>query len=45
METTGHWQRHGEVADFPREVVLSLTTVDELYQRPVFMLKRDGNNK
>ena len=43
METSGRWQRQGEAAGFPREAGLSLTTVDKLCQRPIFMLKGDGN--
>lgn len=43
MAMSGHWQRHGQVANFPREAILSLAMLDKLYQKPVFMLREDGN--
>lgn len=35
---SGHWQRHGLVANFPREAILNFTMVGKLYKKLVFML-------
>lgn len=43
MEMLGHWQRHEQVASFPREPILNLSMVGLLSHKPVFILNGNGN--